>query len=155
MKLMKRAAAMALVLAMCLTLCACGDKGQIKSTISDFEKACHTLDLNEILDCVDPTVAKVIGGGAGLIGSLTGKTSEELLDSIVPTLFGEDFSSEFLESIDIKVEDVAVNETSATAMCTISYLYDGEERAQDATLKLVKEGTEKDAAWYINGVDFN
>lgn len=155
MKLMKRVAALVLALSLCLTLCACGDKSEIKDTIEDFEEACQTLDLNDILDCLDPTVAEVVGGGAGLIGKLTGQSSEELLDSIVPALFGADFSSAFLQSIDIKVKDVAVNGANATAMCTVTYLYEGQEQSKDATFELVKEGVDDDADWYITGIDFN
>ena len=155
MKLMKRVAALVLAMSLCLTLCACGDKSEIKDTIEDFEEACQTLDLNDILDCLDPTVAEVVGGGAGLIGKLTGQSSEELLDSIIPTLFGENYTSEFLQSLEIKVQDVAVNENNATAMCTITYLHDGVEQSRDATFELVKEGVDDDADWYITGIDFN
>ena len=154
MKLMKKVVALVLCLGLCLSLTACGDKSEIKDTIKDFEEACQTLDLNDMLECMDPTVAKLVGGGAGLIGSLTGKTSEELLDSIVPTLFGEDYTSEFLQSLKIKVKDVAVNEDNATAMCTITYLYDGEEQSRDAAFEMVKEGSEEDADWYIADIDF-
>lgn len=155
MKLIKRILALTLALCLSLTLCSCGDKSEIKDTIRDFEEACHDLNLNEMLECLDPTVAQVVSGGAGLIGNLLGQSAEELLDNIVPTLFGEDFSSEFLESLEIKVEDVAVNEHNATAMCTVTYLHNGAEQSRQATFELVKEGVEDEAEWYITGIDFH
>ncbi len=155
MKLIKRIVALTLALSLSFTLCSCGDKSEIKDTIKDFEEACHTLDLNEILECLDPTVAQVVGGGAGLIGNLLGQSAEQLLDNVVPAIFGENFTSEFLQSIEIKVAAVAVNESNATAMCTITYLYNGTEQSRQATFQLVKEGVEKEAKWYITGVDFH
>ena len=157
MKLMKRSAALILALALSLALCACGgDRAEIKRTLNNFESACQSLDLNEILDCVKPSVADPIRTGASLVGSLTGQSSAELLDSIVPALFGEDYgSSAFLNSIKIKVESIAVTDNAATAMCTVSYLRSEETVERDATFRLVKEGDKESQAWYIEDIDFN
>lgn len=156
MTLMKRMAAVVLALTLSLTLCACGDKSEIRDTINDFEEACQELDLNDLLECIEPSTASTLRAGAGLLGNLTGQSSAELLDSVVPFLFGENYSdSTFLNSIDIEIEDIAVNETSATAMGTVSFLFNGETVVKNADFRLVKVGSEKDADWYIADIDFH
>lgn len=157
MKWITRAAALALALMMSLALCACSnDKAEIKDTLGDFEEACRELDLNDLLDCIDPSTASALRTGAGLLGNLTGQSSAELLDSVVPFLFGADYTdSAFLNSIDLEIEDIAVTDDAATAMCTVSFLFNGEPVARDATFRLVKQGADKDADWYITDIDFN
>ena len=157
MKRMKRVAALALALMLSLTLCACGgDRAEIKRTLNDFEHACQTMDLNELLDCIEPSTASTFRTGAGLIGALTGQSSTELLDSVVPFLFGESYAdSAFLNSIEIEIEGIAVTDDAATAMGTVSFLINGETLVKDTTFRLVKQGDKESQAWYISDIDFN
>ena len=153
---MKRIATVLLALSLSITLCACGDKSEIRDTIDDFEEACQELDLNDLLECIEPSTAATLRAGAGLLGNLTGQSSAELLDSVVPFLFGENYGdSDFLNSIDIEIEDVAVNEDTATAMGTVSFLFHGKTVVKNADFRLVKQGSEKDTDWYITDIDFN
>ena len=156
MKLARRLAALVLGLALVLSLVGCGgnsDEQEIRSTLKSFASACQQLDLNAMLDCMSPDAATPLRGGASLAGTLTGKTPEEILDAAVPFLFGSDYaSSDFLRSLRLKVEDIAVAEDSATALCTLSYTLDGEEKERDMSVQLVKLEMDGQTGWYISSL---
>lgn len=156
MKLARRLAALVLGLALVLSLVGCGgnsDEQEIRSTLKSFASACQQLDLNAILDCMSPDAATPLRGGASLAGTLTGKTPEEILDAAVPFFFGSDYaSSDFLRSLRLKVEDIAVAEDSATALCTLSYTLDGEEKERDMSVQLVKLEMDGQTGWYISSL---
>lgn len=156
MKLARRLAALVLGLALVLSLVGCGgnsDEQEIRSTLKSFASACQQLDLNAMLDCMSPDAATPLRGGASLAGTLTGKTPEEILDAAVPFFFGSDYaSSDFLRSLRLKVEDIAVAEDSATALCTLSYTLDGEEKERDMSVQLVKLEMDGQTGWYISSL---
>lgn len=156
MKLARRLAALVLGLALVLSLVGCGgnsDEQEIRSTLKSFASACQQLDLNAMLDCMSPDAATPLRGGASLAGTLTGKTPEEILDAAVPFFFGSDYaSSDFLRSLRLKVEDVAVAEDSATALCTLSYTLDGDEKERDMSVQLVKLEMDGQTGWYISSL---
>lgn len=156
MKLLRRVLALALGAALVLSLagCAGGDQSQIRSTLKSFSSACQQLDLNAMLDCMSPDAATPLRGGASLMGTLTGKTPEEVLDEAVPFLFGEDYAdSDFLRSLRLKVEDIAVAGDSATALCTLSYTLNGEKKQRDVSVQLVKLEVDGKTGWYISSLD--
>lgn len=157
MKLTRRLAALVLGLALVLSLVGCGgnsDEQEIRSTLKSFASACQQLDLNAMLDCMSPDAATPLRGGASLAGTLTGKTPEEILDAAVPFFFGSDYaSSDFLRSLRLKVEDIAVAEDSATALCTLSYTLDGEKKEQDMSVQLVKLEMDGETGWYISSLN--
>lgn len=156
MKLLRRLTALTLGVLLVLTLagCASGDQRQIRATLNQFESACQQLDLNAMLDCMSPDAATPLRGGASLMGTLTGKTPEEILDEAVPFLFGEDYAnSDFLRSLRLKVEDIAVAGASATALCTLSYTLNGEKQQRDVSAQLVKLEVDGKSGWYISGLD--
>jgi len=154
MRQIKRLLALALAALLALSLCSCGgDKAKIRGTLNDFQTACRTLDLNEILDCFDSDVTTPFRSGATFVSSLIGQSPSEMLDAVVPFLFGEDYaSSAFLSSITIKPNSIAVADDAATAMCTVSFQYDGEMVELASTIRLVREGSGPDAEWYIEHI---
>lgn len=156
MKILRRLTALTLGLLLLLSLagCAGGDQRQIRSTLKTFETACQQLDLNTMLDCMDPDTAQAVRNGASLLGQVTGQSAEEVLDATAPFLFGDDYtSSDFLRSFRLTVEDIAVAEDSATALCTLSYTMNGEEKQRDVSVRLVKLEIDGKQGWYISDLD--
>lgn len=156
MKILRRLTALTLGLLLLLSLagCAGGDQRQIRSTLKTFETACQQLDLNAMLDCMDPDTAQAVRNGASLLGQVTGQSAEEVLDATAPFLFGDDYtSSDFLRSFRLTVEDIAVAEDSATALCTLSCTLNGEEKQRDVSVRLVKLEIDGKQGWYISDLD--
>ena len=156
MKLLRRILALALGAALVFSLAGCaeGDQSQIRSTLKAFQSACQQLDLNAMLDCMDPDTAQSVRTGASLVGQVTGQSAEQVLDSVAPFLFGDDYiSSDFLRSLHLKVEDIAVAGDSATALCTLSYSLNGEEKQRDVSVRLVKLEVDGKTGWYISALD--
>ena len=157
MKFARRLGVLVLGLALVLSLVGCGassDEREIRSTLKSFASACQQLDLNAMLDCMSPDAATPLRGGASLAGTLTGKTPEEILDAAVPFFFGSDYaSSDFLRSLRLKVEDIAVAEDSPTALCTLSYTLNGEKKEGDVSIQLVKLEIDGQLGWYISSLN--
>ncbi len=147
-----RGLALLLVLATVFSFVGCGKKGAVKELIAEFEAACNVLDLNAMMDCLTPNISKTVNLAGDLIGLFTDLDTEALLDKLAALLTSEKGWSgkEFFSSIRIKVEDVAVTETDASAMATISYTMFGKAHEKDATFKCVFENER----WYIAGVSF-
>lgn len=154
MKQIKRLLALALAALLALSLCSCaGDQAKIRGTLNDFQTACRALDLNEMLDCFDSDATESFRSGLTFVSSIIGQSPSEMLDAVVPFLFGENYaSSAFLSSITIRPNSIAVADDAATAMCTVSFLYDGETVELESTIRLVREGDGPDADWYIANI---
>lgn len=149
MKNWKRIFAVTLVAALLLSLCACGSKGEIKKTLSEFEYACKNLDLNAMLNCIDPTVAKPVQIGLAIYGMVTDNNVEDMLDDLVELVFGENYeSSDFLSKLSIIDPDINRSGNTANVECKISFELSGQEFEKEATIKLV----EKEDVWYISGI---
>ena len=50
--------------------------------IKNYEKACNDLDMDAMLDCINPSIAEKIELATGVLGMLTGSDSEELFDKL-------------------------------------------------------------------------
>lgn len=146
-----RTLAIVLVGALLLTLAGCGAKGKVKSVISRFQNACNALDVNAVLDCIDPTIADIAKGAGGLLGLLSGQDTDAVFQSLSSLLIAHEDAKgvDFFKTLKIKVNSVETGETAATAKVTITYKnLSGEEvsREGNLTLKL------SDGSWYITGV---
>ncbi|MGN0969078.1 MAG: hypothetical protein ACI4O3_07380 [Oscillospiraceae bacterium] len=150
-KMMRRMAAAILAAAVMLTLLAgCGAESSVKDTISEFESACHALDVRGMLECVDPTVSKPVLSALNLLG--VENTSETLTDLIgVLGIFGDAdrVTQEFIQSIHIVPNDYAFNadKDECSVVAALSY---GDDNSETITIQMVC----KEDAWYISNFDF-
>ena len=153
-KLAVRSVCVALVLSLLLSLSACGQSLGVRRTIASFQAACNELNVEDALACLDPSISGVLNFGAGLIGAITGKSTEELFGSL-SKLLGENadsFGIESFKTLDIKVTDVATNEETADAKATLTYTgLDGSEQVHDVTIRLK---CDDEGEWLISGVSF-
>ena len=142
-----------LVAAMLFTLAGCGTKGKVKATVKEFQTACNELNVEGVIDCLDPSISGALKLGAGLLGSLTGTDAEGLFDKLSTLLLTgtESFGIDSFKTLKIKVNDVAANDTTADAKVTFTYTTgSGEEKTSDGTISLKST----DEGWKITGVKF-
>ncbi len=142
-----------LVAAMLFVFAGCGAKGKVKATVKEFQTACNELNVEGVIDCLDPSISGALKLGAGLLGSLTGTDAEGLFDKLSALLLSgtESFGIDSFKTLKIKVNDVAANDTTADAKVTFSYTTgSGEEKSSDGTISLKST----DEGWKITGVKF-
>ena len=147
----KRFAAVILAAIMMLTLLTgCGAKGAVKETVSNFESACHALDVRGMLECMNPTVSKPLLAALDLFG--VGDTSgvlEDLVEILGIFEGAGEKTEEFIQSIKIAPQKYEFNDNKdkCTVLAELSY---GDEKAKAITIDLVL----KDEVWYIKDMDF-
>ncbi len=152
MKIFKMCAALILIIVLTVSMCACGNQNnEIKTLTKNFENSCNKLDMNAMLDCIDPDISGSVKKLTGLIGMLSDKDTDELLDSFAKVLFSElpENSKEFFSSIKIKLDNIQIDEDSASATAEITYEISGEDNKSNANF----EYTRVDEKWYISNLD--
>ena len=152
MKKNKICAALILIIVLTVSLCACGNQdNEIKTLTNNFENSCNKLDMNAMLDCIEPEISGSVKKLTGLIGMFSDKDTDELLDSFAKVLFSElpENSQEFFSSIKIKLDNIEIEEDSASASAEITYEISGEDNKSNANF----EYTRVDEKWYISNLD--
>lgn len=152
MKIFKMCAALILIIVLTVSICACGNQNnEIKTLTKNFENSCNKLDMNAMLDCIDPDISGSVKKLTGLIGMFSDKDTDELLDSFAKVLFSElpENSKEFFSSIKIKLDNIEIDEDSASATAEITYEISGEDNKSNANF----EYTRIDEKWYISDLD--
>ena len=152
LKIFKSCAALFLIIALSVSMCACGGQNnEIKTLTKHFENSCNKLDMNAMLDCIDPDVSGSVKKLTGLIGMFSDKDTDELLDGFAKVLFSElpENSREFFSSIKIKLDNIEIEEDSASASAEITYEISGEDNKSNANF----EYTRVDEKWYISNLD--
>lgn len=153
-KLAKKMVTLFLVFIMICSVCACsGSKDEIQNVIDEFEYSCQNLDIDAMLNCIDPSVAQPIRALILAASLLTGTdaedATEDAMDMAVNTVFGESYEPrEFLKGLSIEDEKISVKTKNATVDCKIVFEIAGERFNQNTTIKLKN----KDDAWYISGI---
>lgn len=166
----RRTIALFLTLLVLILCSACGEinreKAQIQSIIEQFESGCQSLDLNELLNCIDPADTQLIRAGMEGFEMLTGEDAEKALSETVEQLYmlvdqilinGSDWSEsnekpmieDYLESISIIPEEIkqfGEENEYAEVSCTIRVTLNGKEYKTDTQLNLVR----KEKQWYID-----
>lgn len=144
-------AAASLASAVLLALLAgCGGKSGVNDTISQFESACHTLDVKGMLKCIDPTIAKPILGAMDLFGveDTTGTLDQlagvlDLFDDAGQTTAG------VIRSLRLKPNNYVFNDAKDKCTVTAELSY-GDGGSRVVILQMVC----KDECWYIADMDF-
>ena len=154
-RLVKKSIILLLVCTMVLSLCSCiGSKKEIQNVIDEFEYSCQNLDIDAMLNCIDPSVAQPIRALILAARLLTGTDAEDAMedamDMAINTVFGEDYESEeFLKGLSIEDEKISVKRKTATVECKIVFEIAGESFSQNTTIKMKN----KDDTWYISGIN--
>ena len=151
MKLGKRWVAAMLAVCMLLPLTACKTNvSQIKDTLTEFEYACHNLDLKAMLKCIDPEISDPIRLALSAFGAVTGKDTDDLLDMAVESVFGADYDpEEFLSRISVTDPKLKIKKKNATVDCKIGFELGGDTFEKGAVIRLRKV----EDKWYISGIE--
>lgn len=152
MRKFKKFVALILIIVLSVSVCACGNQNnEIKTLTKNFENSCNKLDMNAMLDCIDPDISESVKKLTGLIGMFSDKDTDELLDSFAKVLFSElpENSKEFFSSIKIKLDNIEIDEDSASATAEITYEISGEDNTSNANFEYARI----DEKWYISNLD--
>lgn len=155
MKKLRELIAVLLIVIMVFCMMGCSsDKSQIKDTLSEFENSCRNLDVDGMLDCIDPDVSDPIRLGMAVLSNITGTDYESIIACIFSNIsesgLGDDFNpQEFLSTIGVSDAKLKINNNTATVTCELSFEVAGEKFERDAAIDMVK----KDDKWYIAGFD--
>lgn len=140
-----------LMTSMILTGCGNADKKECKEVLKEFQYACNNIDVNSMLDCMDPDIADPIR----ILISAAGADPTECLDMFSDILWyglneSESGAEEVLTSLVIEPEEVEVEDNYAVVYCKMSCMADGVEvvRFADAEMKLHND------SWYIMEIYF-
>ena len=148
MKKFKNYIAVVLLFAVVLSMSACGSKkNEIKNLMTEFERSCNKLDLNAMLDCINPEIADKVRLTTGIIGMFADKDTDEVLDGLAAILLDEAPSDakDFFSSIKITTDDVKFDGDTATAAAAVEYTVAGEKYDENAVFEYIYT----DEKWYI------
>ena len=121
-----------------LSMSACDNQNnEIKTLTKNFENSCNKVDMNAMLDCIDPDISESVKKLTGLIGMFSEKDTDELLDNFAKVLFSElpENSKEFFSSIKIKLNSIEIEDDKASASAEITYEISGEENKSNANFE--------------------
>lgn len=138
-----------LIAALVLSLCGCSnDKGEIENLMTEFEYSCNELDIDAMLDCIDPAISDKIKLATGIASMFTNKDSDELTEELVGMLTGDSSlnADDFFSSIKIETKDIKTKKESGTSNAIVEYSIAGEKFKKEATFNYVYN-MEK---WYIS-----
>lgn len=144
-----------LIVTMTLGMTGCNSKAsQIKDTLSEFEYACRNLDVDAMLDCIDPDVSDPIRLGIALFGTVADMDYEEVVEGLFGNIGRGEFDSsyeaeDFLDTITVSDVKVKAQKDTAVVTCKISFELAGEAFNRDTTIDMVR----KNDKWYIADFD--
>ena len=110
--------------------------------------ACHDMDVEAILDCVNPKLADPMRSMLK-VAEVSGKSDEELLE-LVGTYMGAEATnySEFCETLTTELGDVTVRGEKASAAVTYTFEQDGQRFQGEADVSFIRV----DGQWYISAL---
>lgn len=138
-----------LIAAMVLSLCGCSnDKSEIENLMTEFEYSCNELDIDAMLNCIDPAISDKIKLATGIAGMFTDKDSDELIEGLVGMLTGDNSlnADDFFSSIKIETSDIKTKKETGTANAIVEYSVAGEKFKKEATFDYVYNMDK----WYIS-----
>ena len=151
---MKRTVALILTVLMLVTLfCGCEsaeNRNDIKDLIAKFETSCNQMDINGMLDCINPDVAAVAKAAVGLVGMFANADTDAVLEKLSGLIMNDTSLSgkEFFSSLKIKVGKITVEEDTASVEAVITYTVSGEEKQSETVI----ECTKRTDNWYIKNL---
>ena len=150
-KKMVKAVALVMVVVLLVSLGGCGQKGDIKKLMSRFETACQSLDVEGIMDCLDPTIIKPLRSILGILGmgDLSGALGD-VIDALGLTGIPDISSVDALQDLRLTPTDYSFgsDKTSCAVTTEIAYTLGGQEYTATVVLNCIQV----DDVWYIGGI---
>lgn len=142
-----------------LTITACGGKDEnvqkIESLISELQYACNNLDVDQLLECIDPNISDPIRLGMSFLGNSSGLSKEEMVEALFDEIGGNSYQvqenpSDFLSTLKINVMNIEVEGDEAMVQAEVSFTVNGEEFDRETYFYCVKELDN----WYVADFQF-
>ncbi len=108
-------------------LTGCSDDNRLTERVAEFEEGCNTLDVEQILDTFDPRVSGKYRMGLDLMEIVSGKSTEELLGSIIGVIPSDVDREEVLSLVTFEVETMDIGEETAEVLTVMEYELMGRE----------------------------
>lgn len=146
--LFKKAAIILSIVLLISILSGCSSNdNKIKNLLSEFENSCNTLDLDAMLNCINPSIANPIKTGISLVGLFTDVNTDEILQQIGKALTGNSGigTNESFKSIQIEPIKIETSGDQATVTVKVSFKANGQTIDNNSSLKCIKVEGE----WYI------
>lgn len=129
----------------------CGAKSGVSSMLSKFEKSCQTLDVEGMMDCINPSIITPVRTVLNLFGvsDLNGAISS-IIEVIGLIDFQGNSPEDILKTFKISPKDYSFNDdkTSCEVSTELSYVLGSERKTATVTIKCILVNDE----WYINGI---
>lgn len=134
-----------------LMLCACGVKASPERTIKRFEKALQNIDIDSMIDCVEPRTAEGIRSAANIAGGLFGFDSKDIFNllylavGIAKQTNIQELTSEMdvFNSASFTIMSTDYNKDKSKAAVAVEFSFDGESTT--GIINMIKSEGE----WYI------
>ena len=129
-----------------------GSKKDVENLMTEFQYSCNTLDIDAMLNCIDPSVSDPIKLGLGLYGMFAQKDKDQILDEIASALSGNSDmnGNDFFSSIKIDVQKVDVKGKDAQVETVLQYKLLGENFKRDASFSCIQNAGKS----YISSFNF-
>lgn len=126
----------------------------ILETLENFEESCRRLDIDGILNCLNPTYARPISTAKALLGALTDINADELLQSAFELLFNQKGADpeEFLSAVTLENAKVSSEKTSAKIEADLTAKIAGQKISYGVEIGMKYD--EDEDLWFISGIDF-
>lgn len=154
---MKKLVSLLLVVAIMVSLVGCGAgerREAILDTLDHFEKSCQRLDIDGILDCLNPSYARPISTAKALLGAFTDVNTDELLQTAFELLFDQkDVDPEaFLSAVTFENPEVSSKKTTGLVKADLTVNIAGEKLSYNVEVEMKYD--EEEDLWFISGIDF-
>lgn len=134
-------------------LCGCGsNKKEIAEVTSNFETACNKLDIDAMLECINPAISDKIKLATGIASMFTDKKPKEMTDKLVNLLTGDSSinADDFFSSINLSTDKLKIKNKTAVADTIVKYSIAGEKFEKKAVFEYIKV----EDKWYISKFSF-
>lgn len=145
----KGIAIMVVISTMVLSMCGCNNnKGEIENLMTEFEYSCNELDINAMLNCIDPAISDKIKLATGIASMFTDKDVDALTEELVGVLSGENFlnANDFFSSISIETTKIDAKRETGICEAVVEYSLAGENFKKNAEFEFINTMDE----WYIS-----
>ena len=133
-----------------------GKSAECKSLINKFEKSCNEVDIQAILDCIDPKISDTIKAIVAIGGMVTDNVDEYLGDILEQ--FGSSISEitggsggsakDIVASMKLTPKKYMLDKKDGSVKCKAEFEVNGMKTTKMLKISVVKKNDE----WYISGI---
>lgn len=125
-------------------------RGEIETTIGEFQYACQTSDVDAALECLDPGFSQALKSGRLLLNWMSTKnnTDEKVMSALVISIMSIADISVDLTTMDITVNDIVSAGEMATINADLKMACSTGEYRDKIKIRMTKDNDK----WYITGV---